>query len=464
MKTKINFLNIISKTTLFFSITIVVIFLSSYVLSTKTKASGPGVYISGYVYSENIGWVNFQPHIGGDIYIDSTTGDITGYAWSENIGWVKFGGLTGFPTGPGTTASNAKKIGTNIVGWARACGGMYDVSPNQTSPNNTCSGTSRTDGWDGWISLDGSGYGVHIDNTNNALSGFAWGSDILGWIDFSPTISSSVSVVDFYAFPSAIYKGQEVKINWKTTGASTCTIDKNGSSWAPGNTNATSGTNVMSGILNTIGNTTFNIYCTGVTGTNIGPVSTMVSVIAKPPVINCNNSSLCGPGDPIMWDPGDATGCTITKTAFNGVITVLPINASAAGQYVDPNMSVGDSYVYACTSVGSSLNTSVTVANFASGSGSDCAITQPVDTQHPDGTILYKDRKTTFGFISGVPTGVTWTIDTNGIKTTFNTNTNIFTTTGNKTIKGVGVLAGAPINCTKTVNIKLDPGIGSGEQ
>ncbi len=463
MKTKINFLNIISKTTLFLFVAILVIFLSSYILSTKTKASGTSVYISGYIYSERIGWIDFQPHMGGDINMDSTTGDITGYAWSENIGWVKFGGLTGFPTGPGTTPSNAKKVGTNIVGWARVCSGMYDTSPDQTSPNNTCSGTSRTDGWDGWISLDGSGYGVHIDNTNNTLSGFAWGSDILGWIDFSPTISSSLSVIDFYAFPSTIYKGQDVKINWKTAGASTCTIDKNGSPWAPGSTNATSGTNVSSGILNTIGNTTFNIYCTGVTGTTIGPVSTVVLVMAKPPLINCNNSSICGPGDPIMWDPGDATGCTITKTSATGVVTVLPINASVVGQYVDPSMSVGDSYSYSCSSVGSSFNTSVTVSNIVN-SGADCSVTQVVDATHPDGTIIYKDRTTMLGFAAGTPTGVTWTIDTNGVKTILHTNTNIFTTIGTRTIKGVGILSGSAVSCTKTINVKLDPGVGSGEQ
>ncbi|OHA17915.1 MAG: hypothetical protein A2664_00990 [Candidatus Taylorbacteria bacterium RIFCSPHIGHO2_01_FULL_46_22b] len=80
----------------------------------------------------------------------------------------------------------------DISGWIRACAGMDDVgAPNQSLPNNTCTGSSRTDGWDGWISLKGAtttsgptAYQTFVTQ-NNKLSGWAWGGDVVGWVAFT---------------------------------------------------------------------------------------------------------------------------------------------------------------------------------------------------------------------------------------------------------------------------------------
>jgi hypothetical protein len=139
--------------------------------------------VSGWAWSENIGWISFNNTSGGGptsygVNIDSSSGNFSGYAWSENIGWVSFA-----PTGqtPDGTVNPAKlNISTNAVtGWARACAGTV---------NGDCNSAARTDGWDGWIKLagtasNGTPYGVSRSGCD--LTGFAWGSDVVGWIKFN---------------------------------------------------------------------------------------------------------------------------------------------------------------------------------------------------------------------------------------------------------------------------------------
>lgn len=55
----------------------------------------------------------------------------------------------------------------NVSGWARAL--AYE------------------DGWDGWLSLRGSNYGVKLNLTGSpkTFEGWAWGSDVIGWLSFN---------------------------------------------------------------------------------------------------------------------------------------------------------------------------------------------------------------------------------------------------------------------------------------
>ncbi|MDP1625410.1 MAG: hypothetical protein Q8L64_06685 [bacterium] len=126
--------------------------------------------ISGYAWSSNIGWVSFNcmnhdPASCDDsnfgVNLDSN-GFITGYVWSPNIGWIQFGNLSDFPSGGGTQSTNARVSGSSVLGWARAL--------------------SHSGGWDGWISLSGTGYGVGYND--GVFSGYAWGSDVIGWLLF----------------------------------------------------------------------------------------------------------------------------------------------------------------------------------------------------------------------------------------------------------------------------------------
>ena len=90
------------------------------------------------------------------VSMNNDTGYLTGYAWSENIGWIKFGGLSTFPVGAGTHAQNAQIVSGKLIGWARACEGTV---------GGVCSSmVGRADGWDGWISLEGANHDISYDN------------------------------------------------------------------------------------------------------------------------------------------------------------------------------------------------------------------------------------------------------------------------------------------------------------
>ena len=50
--------------------------------------------LSGWAWSENIGWISFNSTTGGGGVNYGVTvasnGRLSGYAWSENIGWITF--------------------------------------------------------------------------------------------------------------------------------------------------------------------------------------------------------------------------------------------------------------------------------------------------------------------------------------------------------------------------------------
>ena len=134
----------------------------------KSSAQASVCLFTGYAWSDTIGWVSLSgPGYGLKI---GDGGAVTGYGWSDNIGWIQAGGLSGFPSGSGTVSDNAKVSGTSITGWLKALAG----------------GTSQSGGWDGWISLSGTSptYGLQMAS-DGIMSGYAWGSDVMGWVDFS---------------------------------------------------------------------------------------------------------------------------------------------------------------------------------------------------------------------------------------------------------------------------------------
>jgi hypothetical protein len=144
--------------------------------------------LSGFAWSSNIGWISFNCTNTGTcttssygVNVDDSqkdvggTGDFLGYAWSSNIGWISFnrsdtGNPPGAPfnSGSGPIAQIDWSTGA-MTGWVRAL-------------------SADGNGWDGWIKLsgtatDGSSYGLSLNG--NDFSGYAWGSDVVGWISFN---------------------------------------------------------------------------------------------------------------------------------------------------------------------------------------------------------------------------------------------------------------------------------------
>ena len=131
--------------------------------------------VSGWAWSENIGWISFncsndetcgQSDYGVHV---QDSGNIIGYAWSENIGWIDFNPSGVYPGLPNYSARLDLET-REASGWARAL--------------------SYGSGWDGWIKLrcygsecNASDYGVYVDSGN--FFDWAWGGDVVGWISFN---------------------------------------------------------------------------------------------------------------------------------------------------------------------------------------------------------------------------------------------------------------------------------------
>lgn len=139
-------------------------------------SQGAGTPLTGYAWSDTVGWVSLNCSNDGTcatsnygMAIDGN-GLISGYAWSENVGWISANGsdLTGCPSGTCT----ARFEDYALRGWMKAVAG----------------GSAQSGGWDGFISLNGTNYGPTL--SAGTIDGYAWGSDVVGWLDFASGVHS----------------------------------------------------------------------------------------------------------------------------------------------------------------------------------------------------------------------------------------------------------------------------------
>ncbi len=149
-------------------------------LVVSTWANGGTVLASinentrGWAWSDNTGWFSHNsiddptvPTFG--VHIDQLTGVVSGYAYSETLGWIQFD-----PSGPYPVEGPNNSV-------------IYDVNTGELS------GWAQIVGWgaSGWIKMRDAGpcggcpYGVTVSTTTGVFSGFAW-NDIAGWFDFAP--------------------------------------------------------------------------------------------------------------------------------------------------------------------------------------------------------------------------------------------------------------------------------------
>lgn len=183
-------------------------YVKNYSIINIDKAMASSNPLSGWAWSPNIGWVNF------DSYSDISTGAnntaiLSGYAWSPNIGWISFASsdLTGCPSG--ICQAQIDLTTGAVSGWAIAL-----------------SGKGRTDGFDGWIELSGTNHisdplsptnsGVYLKTSDCTLSGMAWGSEVIGWLNFDKVqIPTSFCSFDFSIQPKGpftIAPGQTIEL------------------------------------------------------------------------------------------------------------------------------------------------------------------------------------------------------------------------------------------------------------
>ncbi|MBC7836397.1 hypothetical protein H7X87_01295 [Acetobacteraceae bacterium] len=170
-------------TLLLYSFALAIIVLGAALLSSteprlqaQTAASNAGVF-SGYAWSDNIGWIDFNPVNGSGVYVSPTDGiTLGGYAWSDNIGWISFNENSGCPSGLGQCRpylQGSKPGSIRLYGWAYA--------------------VSASDGWDGWISLRGNdtNAAASVSGSTLTFNGYAWGSEVVGWVQYSGSPNSN---------------------------------------------------------------------------------------------------------------------------------------------------------------------------------------------------------------------------------------------------------------------------------
>ncbi len=146
--------------------------------------------LDAWAWSSNIGWVDFR-----SISINKDNGLLSGYGWSPNIGWIKFHDLSKYPENgaKGNPARMDPNTGV-FSGWIRACAGTKG-GETPTNGADCRSMDPRTDGWDGWIELADdkkSNDRVRMDLSTGKLSGFAWGGEVVGWLQFGASYEKQV--------------------------------------------------------------------------------------------------------------------------------------------------------------------------------------------------------------------------------------------------------------------------------
>ncbi len=209
---------------LVFSIVTVAVILFQYSFKLQDAVAQSGstgvIRLTGYAWSENIGWISFKDG-SSPVRVDAS-GNLTGYAWSENIGWIQFGGLAGFPSTTYESATNAKLVDNRLSGWARVVSGM--------------SGDNRGE-FDGWIAL--SGVTIQLDSvalagapaptfpsgctSSSCANGAAWGSDVVGWVDFSGVTTSTQKNACIGSYGTVVPDGSNFTFFSKPDGENKCT-------------------------------------------------------------------------------------------------------------------------------------------------------------------------------------------------------------------------------------------------
>lgn len=261
--------------------------------------------VSGWAWSDNIGWISLNcintNGCGASDYgvsIDPVTGNMAGYAWSDNIGWISFNAAetSGCPTGSCQANIN---INTGISsGWAKALAG------------------NSSSGWDGWISLKGSNYGINLNTGTGVLSGYAWGSSVVGWVQFNGIVAIGNPVLTLTANPATLSAPGSTTLAWTSSNvqSSSCVASANPSNagW--------SGPQPASGSVSVPVNqtTTFTISCVDSSGSPISASATVTVNVNASLVLQASSQSVqSGNTIDLTWNSPNHTEFTNCSASAN---------------------------------------------------------------------------------------------------------------------------------------------------
>ena len=260
----------IKKNLSFLALSIIVIgamfgFASNWILE-----AAPADNVDGYAWSDTTGWIRFNncPTSGDPagcdsteygVVIDDTTGEFSGRAWSDVIGWVDFDSVSGCPQSPCTAKLNSNG---EVTGWAKA--------PAFSS--------GAHGGWSGWISFNCSNTsGCSTSNYKTTVgqktgnislfSGYAWGSEVVGWIDMSGVRYVEELPpppdVTIGATPQTIPVGSSTKLFWTSSNATSCAVEAGDAKtgWPAGSRALSQSNSPGYSVSNITSNTVYWISC-----------------------------------------------------------------------------------------------------------------------------------------------------------------------------------------------------------
>ncbi len=273
--------------------------------------------LSGYAWSDNVGWISVAgSNYGLTINADNT---VTGYAWGDNVGWINFNATS---CGAVPTLDPVTKA---LSGWAKALNGV---------------------GSDGCISLSGANYGVKIDGTHS----YAWASDTLGWVDFYYVLIAGAAPTCSVTYtPTTFIIGQPYAVDWASTDATSRSYtlsNSQGQVIAGPYSVAVSGH--AEGVSFTdlpVGTYTRNDSVTGFGGSGACAQTLVVANQATPAASGCLSvgSSSCSPpkktarvtrgaSTSVYWNVSNVTSCTVTAngtqigTGLTNTVSYQPTN------------------------------------------------------------------------------------------------------------------------------------------
>lgn len=291
-----------------------IVFLAVSTLIGVLKTNAANVPITGWIWGGSeegaegvingnetgVGWISMSNTTGGgttaygmnvpDATCVGSACDLSGYAWSENVGWISFQETGPFPTvAAGDDYPYSPRVDVasgEIRGWARI------MSMPQAGAN--------AGGWTGWIRLHSDShspapYGVKIDYTVGKISGYAW-SEELGAIKFNGTNGSGEPIGAQVPAPvttltvsnppaqnsfelATLSPTQTVELTLNATNATSCDITSpltTGGSWNQAGINTfptiKTGIDVDAGM-----NKTFTATCTGFLGLTDSDTQTIMT-------------------------------------------------------------------------------------------------------------------------------------------------------------------------------------------
>lgn len=268
-----------------------------------------------------VGWINFNcktqanpncsqwgVHLKPDLTDpedEKLTGELTGYAWSQNFGWLSFNASdttscfvhTSNPDYQITATVDFEAATSDIVdmkGWAKF------ISADEAGDNSG--------GWDGCVSFRGGSatnstadvYGVTVTNPSGELNGYAWGSDVAGWIAFDCNgcdthVVLGTGHVSLSSSNTSVAPGGGTTLTWNTENVSSCTSYSNSNNYShwksttprsPTSIGLPNGSHLITGGINTT--TTYTLRCKNILGEALAPASVTVNVVT---ILGCTNSA-----------------------------------------------------------------------------------------------------------------------------------------------------------------------------